>query len=253
MTGTFGNCELSCPDTTLLMSTNPSDGGLNSTLTVDGIVTYDNYLNAGEEAYVCIDTSKCNILDAQGFAYYYFFNDGKVIDRGLSPEYRLLGPCVTICMGRPILAATERGRDIVTLLSTVSGMATLADFNSVRYKAACWLVNDDPRALEANDPKLIQRYVLSVIYLTTDGPNWEAQLSFMGGKDECSWEAVGCNTQNVVNYIYLGMFYPTIFFYTITNNEFVFLFTGFNQLLGTLASEIYSLIGLGMSCDLFLT
>jgi len=221
-TQTFGECMSECEDVTLLMSTNERDGGLNISMTTDGIVEYDNTLQPGQEANICIDTSKCNILDGKGQAYYYFFRDGEVYDRGFTPEYRLFGPCDTICMGRPVLATTQRGQDIVTRLSTVSGMRELADFNSERYQAACWLVNDDLKQLEANDPKLLQRYILAVIYLTTGGPNWEAQLSFMGGKDECVWEAVKCNEEKFVTYLYLG----------------------FNNLQGTLASEIFSLIHL---------
>ena len=225
-TQTFGECESECNDVALLMSTNARDGDLNVTLITADIVTYEKSLVAGQEATICIDTSKCNILEGEGFAYYYFFIDGVVYDRGFTPEYRLFGPCDTTCMKRPVLAETQRGQDIVTRLSTVSGMSQLADFNSERYQAACWLINDDLRQLNANDPKLLQRYILSVLYLTTGGPtDWEAQLGFMGGKDECVWEAVKCNDQGFATYLYLG----------------------FNNLMGTLASEMFSLIHLGMS------
>lgn len=215
----FGVCETEdCSDMALLMSTNPRDGGLNVLLTLDNIVMFKEQLDAGDEAIICINTSKCNLLDGEGYVYYYFFRDGEVFDRG----FTLFGPCETTCMGRPVLADSQRGQDIVTRLSTVSGMRELADFNSARYQAACWLVHDDLKKLEANDSKLIQRYILSVIYLTSDGPNWEAHLGFMGGKDECDWEAVDCNENNLVNYIYLG----------------------FNKCRGTLASETMSLVHL---------
>ena len=176
-----------------------------------------------------------------------FFRDGVVYDRGFTPEYRLFGPCETVCMDRPVLASTQRGQDIVTRLSTVSGMRELADFNSERYQAACWLVNDDLKEYEANDPKLMQRYILAVIYLTTGGPNWEAQLGFMGGKDECVWEAVKCNDEGFVTYLYLG---KHRFICQSTNshvhrpNSNMCFFAAYNRLQGTLASEIFSLVSL---------
>jgi len=55
------------------MSTKAGMGGLNISLTKDGIMTYTNSLAEDEEAEICIDTAKCNILDGEGTAYYYFF------------------------------------------------------------------------------------------------------------------------------------------------------------------------------------
>ena len=133
-----------------------------------------------------------------------FFKDSEVYDHGSSIDYRLFGPCETVCMGLPALATTQRGKDIVTILSTVSSMAVLVEYNSERYQAACWLVNDDLKEHKANDPKLMQRNTLAMLYLTIDGANWEAKLGFMGGEDECVWEAFKYNDEGFVTYLYLG-------------------------------------------------
>ena len=61
---------------------------------------------------------------------------------------------------------------VTTRLATVSGVAELADFNLARYKIACWLIHEDLHQCSAYDPTLIQRYVLSLLYFTTGGPDW---------------------------------------------------------------------------------
>jgi len=146
-----------------------------------------------------------------------------VFEKGWALEYRYFGPCRTACSKRPVLAETERGLSIVTRLATVSGMSQLTDFNSPRYKAACWLIYDDLLQISESDPKLIQRYVLGVIFFTTNGYNWTVPLGFLSGKDECNWSAVTCTDHSV----------------TTLNLQA-------NNILGTLASEIFSLYQLGM-------
>ena len=100
---------------------------------------------------------------------------------------------------RPLLDETERdyALPLVTRLSTVSGMTGKPDFNSARYQAACWLIHDDLQQYSAENPKLVQRYVLSIIYITTNGQNWTTPYGFLTGKDECDWQAVTCTNQLV--------------------------------------------------------
>ena len=47
--------------------------GLNASLTKSGALSYQNSLISGQEANVCIDTTKHDILDGEEQAYYYFF------------------------------------------------------------------------------------------------------------------------------------------------------------------------------------
>jgi len=142
---TFGNCETDCSDTTLLISTNERDGNLTLKVGSGDLTGTTEVLSNGQSKTVCIDKSICTLIDAQGKAYYYFLRDGMVFDKGWASEYRYFGPCRTACSERPVLAETERGLSIVTRLATVSGMDQLADFNSPRYKAACWLIYEDPQ------------------------------------------------------------------------------------------------------------
>ena len=205
-TMTFGNCASNCTDTTLLVATNQNDGNLNISSGSDLSQLTSEILPAGQSKTICIDDSKCSIVDAKGNGYYYLLRDEQVYDLGSASEYRYFGPCDTKCTKRPTLTATERGLEIVTRLSTISGMAALTDFNSDRYKAACWIINDDLKEYSAKDPKLIQRYILAVIYFTTGGQNnWISPLGFMSGRDECDWPSISCVDQSVTS-LRLGMF-----------------------------------------------
>ena len=58
-------------------------------------------------------------------------------------------------MSRPALATTQRSPFIVTCLFIISDIEALADFNSERHQASCWLVNDDLKEHKNNDYKLM--------------------------------------------------------------------------------------------------
>ena len=166
----FGNCERNCTDTTILIYPNQRDGNLTLSVESDDDKSTIEVLSNGQNKAICIDKSKCSVINAQGKADYYFLHDGSVLDKSsISNYYRYFGPCETKCTNKPDLAETGRGLRILTRLSTISGMDQLADFHSDRYKAACWLIYDDTQQYSEDDPKLIQRYVLSLIYFTTGG------------------------------------------------------------------------------------
>lgn len=61
-----------------------------------------------------------------------------------------------------------------------------------QHKAFCWIVNTDPKKLNAG-PKMLQRYALTVFYLATKGDNWIENKDWLTGKDECAWFGVTCN------------------------------------------------------------
>jgi len=217
----FGDCDAGCgADATLLIST-AKDGNLTLAIGTDDEPGAKEVLSGGQAKSVCIDESKCSVIDGQGDAIYYFLRDNEVFDQGLPSEYLYFGPCKTLCTERPFLADTERGLQIVSRLASVSGMAELVDFNSDRYKSACWIIYDDLQRYDADDPKLVQRYILAVIYHTTGGENWFSQVGFMGGKDECAWQAITCTDNSVTGINLSG-----------------------NNLIGTIAPELYSLINL---------
>ena len=48
-----------------------------------------------------------------------------------------------------------------------------------------------------NDPlfskQIIQRYVLSVLYFSTNGPSWKHRVYWLTGQHECGWQYVICS------------------------------------------------------------
>jgi hypothetical protein len=88
------------------------------------------------------------------------------------------------------------------------------DNTSPQHRALSWLANVDPAELNFEDTdldKLLQRYVLTVIYYATDGENWEYQYNFLSGDDVCQWNmaldsniwGASCFNHISVNNLYL--------------------------------------------------
>jgi len=64
-------------------------------------------------------------------------------------------------------------------------------------KAQHFVIHADPLQLDANDPKLIQRYVMAVIYYTMGGETWSIDKPWIEStstvEDECGFEGVACD------------------------------------------------------------
>mmetsp|Transcript_56230 Transcript_56230/g.136284 ORF Transcript_56230/g.136284 Transcript_56230/m.136284 type:complete len:976 (+) Transcript_56230:384-3311(+) len=91
----------------------------------------------------------------------------------------------------PPLTAEEVLYDLV---SPWSSPEDLADPSSPQSTAFNWVLNDDPLDLtgglvdgSTNSSTVLERYVLSVLYWSTDGPNWTNQLDFMTNNSVCDW------------------------------------------------------------------
>mmetsp|Transcript_34506 Transcript_34506/g.103162 ORF Transcript_34506/g.103162 Transcript_34506/m.103162 type:complete len:330 (-) Transcript_34506:128-1117(-) len=104
----------------------------------------------------------------------------------------------------------SRSHVVHSAIAKVSGTDVLANPDSPQSKALQWILEDDhlqidPRqrvatnhvsnngkepSLAPEDTKahLIQRYVISVLYFATGGPNWTEHLNFLSGESECSWK-----------------------------------------------------------------
>ena len=80
------------------------------------------------------------------------------------------------------------------LVSPWSSPEDLADPSSPQSIAFNWVLNEDPLDLtgglldgSTNTSTVLERYVLSVLYWSTDGPNWTNQLDFMTNSSVCDW------------------------------------------------------------------
>ena len=96
-----------------------------------------------------------------------------------------------ICDGNPLLTDSSRGRAISIIASSISGMDLLANIDSPQYKAVCWLIFDDARQLDPltnySSISLVQRYVLAVLFYSTQGWAWYEMYNFLGEQTECKW------------------------------------------------------------------
>jgi len=79
----------------------------------------------------------------------------------------------------------------------ISGEEVFLNFNSPQYRALVFLAEQDPLKLNPNDPilskQITQRYVLSVLYFSTNGPSWKDRVYWLTGQHECGWQYVICS------------------------------------------------------------
>jgi hypothetical protein len=84
--------------------------------------------------------------------------------------------------------ALFRASDIEEQLESISDSDSLHDWLAPQGRAFQWLVNEDERMINANDPFLVQRYVLAVLFYATSGDNWDHDsVHWMTLLHECYW------------------------------------------------------------------
>lgn len=122
----------------------------------------------------------------------------------------------------------ERLDDIYILLSTVSESNHLQDINTPQGKAFHWIAQEDGAYLCANHVyscpnALIQRYILAVIYFSTNGNEWfqcsassnaqddcgmeypfVSKQRFLNSGSECNWAGIDCNDAQCVTRVEFG-------------------------------------------------
>ena len=91
---------------------------------------------------------------------------------------------------------SERIKTLRSILGPdISPLDKLLNPGTAQYKALHWLADKDERQLGVpktgiESQKLIQRYVLAVIFYSNHGKEWSQHLNFLTGKDECDWNDV---------------------------------------------------------------
>lgn len=103
---------------------------------------------------------------------------------------------------------------VMTNILILSGTESLNDVESPQYEAACWILNDDPYLITSfsstlsttnsssgdtshhyynnnlynySEKRMMQRYILALIYFSTKPQNWSMHLNFLSIKSECDW------------------------------------------------------------------
>ena len=115
----------------------------------------------------------------------------------------------------------ERFERILAELDAVSDPAMIRNLLNPRGKATKWLIEQDLRFLCPYDPNLIQRWVLAVIYFSTNGNSWFNcsavgtdpcgsqypflnETRFLSPNIECNWAGISCNANETVTEIKFG-------------------------------------------------
>jgi len=120
----------------------------------------------------------------------------------------------------------QREKDIFDIVKTVSDEKALQSETSPQSKAFHWIVDDDPLRVDpsddiTDDSKILQRYVVAVIYFSMDGDDWfcgsagddweddclnkddQGSVPYLSGSDECTWYGNFCNDELFIIEIHL--------------------------------------------------
>jgi hypothetical protein len=91
----------------------------------------------------------------------------------------------------PTIETTESYKSLVNEIGSLVAADVAIFFSSMdtpQYKAMYWLANEDSWGLEDRTPEmLIERYVLALVYYSTEGPKWKEQYSFLEPTSICTW------------------------------------------------------------------
>jgi len=118
-------------------------------------------------------------------------------------------PSSQLCPG---ITAEERVAQILAILDAVADPAEIRDNSTPRGLATTWLLSQDEFQICPDAEKLVQRWVLAVIYFSTQGDNWFAcsgnpsatdncgrqrpfrrKERFLSGGTECDWAGIVCD------------------------------------------------------------
>jgi len=114
----------------------------------------------------------------------------------------------------PLLTGEERAQRRAVLVDALSHLNEGRVFeidgpssSAHRIAALEWLIDDIPTNVSHTPDglfgyylewKMIQRYILAVLYFSTNGPEWMDSLHFLSSKEECEWHAWQVDTDKMV-------------------------------------------------------
>jgi len=108
------------------------------------------------------------------------------------------------------LQKEQRMKDIFNVLKTISTQSDAFEEGNPGDLTYTWLVESDSLQLEADDSRLIQRYVMGLIFFSLGGENWKLGDAWIpsgkswnpfrktAGVTECIWEGVACDDDSNV-------------------------------------------------------
>lgn len=105
------------------------------------------------------------------------------------------------------MVVEERMTKLQAVLEPVSGVESLEDSDSDHYKVLLWMAKSDPNPqdLDSIDPVyIIQKYVLILIFVSTNGNGWKNNKGWLSEASFCSWDGISCNDGDLVEEMNLG-------------------------------------------------
>jgi hypothetical protein len=114
-------------------------------------------------------------------------------------------PTLSVCG----ITANERETAIMEMLDQIADSALIRDSSTPQGLATDWIIAGDPRRVCPDEPKLVQRWALAVMYFSTGGDDWTecfagdldctTSLTFLGedpflsASNECQWAGIACD------------------------------------------------------------
>jgi hypothetical protein len=96
-----------------------------------------------------------------------------------------------------------RGQQVQELVLSATSDQVLSNQKSPQYRAYEWILNDDPRHVSGDDPDLLQRYILAILYFSVNNPTratttWINAHEWMSLQHECNWFGIDCEEEAVI-------------------------------------------------------
>lgn len=103
------------------------------------------------------------------------------------------------------LKLSKRFKQALPIITNITSEEILYDTRTPQYKALLWLADYDKAQLDfstmstsgssilvmegGNKPRILQRYILAVLFFATQGQYWNNTYGFLSEWDECQWAA----------------------------------------------------------------
>ena len=80
------------------------------------------------------------------------------------------------------------------LVNVVTRFTRLPDIVGYRQEAMCWWIKDLQNTVTEDDldDTKVQRYLLALLYFSTDGDNWSNNKNWLGKESVCFWYGITC-------------------------------------------------------------
>ena len=93
------------------------------------------------------------------------------------------------------------------LLASSISPNRFSDPLSSQYMALDWLVHEDPAGLdirETDRSTLFHRYILAVLFFSTNGYDWTEPRGFLSNSSVCDWTGITCDVTESITEIAIG-------------------------------------------------